>query len=365
VRSRERFSKILFMAVQSKHALIVLVLIFLCCAAVCVGQSPPATSAPGPSGGQPADPQSAGSILGTVLDRSGAVVAGARVRLTRDDQTPAQEALSGANGQFSFNQVAPGPFRLTITSGGFGTQVSTGVLRPGQSFIVPTIALEVATANTEVQAIAATVEIAQEQIKVEEQQRVLRIIPNFYVTYVPDAAPLNSRQKFELAWKAMLDPFTFGAVGVVAGVQQSQNSFRGYGQGAQGYAKRYGAAYGNVVSGTFIGAAILPSLLKQDPRYFYKGTGSTRSRFFYALANAVICKGDNGRWQVNYSNIVGNLAAGAISNFYYAPEDRDITRLTFENGAIGIATTGAANVFEELVIRKFTRHVRKTERAKH
>ena len=61
--------------------------------------------------------------------------------------------------------------------------------------------------------------------------------------------------------------------------------------------------YADLVSGTFIGGAILPSLFKQDPRYFYKGTGSRKSRFFYAIANSVICKGDNGRWQPNYSNI--------------------------------------------------------------
>src|SRR5204863_5964012 len=124
-----------------------------------------------------------------------------------------------------------------------------------------------------------------------EKQRVLRVIPNFYVTYDPHPMALTSREKFELAWKTSIDPFTFAVVGAIAGLQQAQNDFSGYGQGAQGYAKRYGASYADLVSGTFLGSAILPSLLRQDPRYFYKATGSRHSRGLYALANAVICKG--------------------------------------------------------------------------
>jgi len=198
------------------------------------------------------------------------------------------------------------------------------------------------------------VEVAEEQLKVEEKQRVLGVLPNFYVSYIPNAAPLDAKQKFKLAAKTVVDPFTFVFVGGAAGVQQAQNHFRGYGQGAEGYAKRFGAGYADMVSGTFIGGAILPSLLKQDPRYFYKGTGSKPARFLYAIANAFICKGDNGRWQPNYSNMLGSLAAGGISNLYYPAQDRDGVGLTFENAAIGIGATGVANLFQEFVVRKLT-----------
>jgi len=303
--------------------------------------------------GQPSR-QTSGTVSGTVVDRSGAVVAGARVSLTRGGEAGIVEVLSGANGQFSFAGLVPGPFSLTVTAAGFAAQTVTGTLNSEQVFLVPQIVLTVATANTEVRALGSSVEVAQEQVREEEKQRVLRVIPNFYVTYVPDAVALNSKQKFELAWKTLIDPFSFIAVGGVAGIQQAQNNFKDYGQGAQGYAKRYGAAYGDFVSGTLIGAAVLPSLLKQDPRYFYKGTGGKRSRILYALANSVICKGDNGHWQANYSSILGNLAAGGISNLYYPAEDRNGARLTFENAAIGIGTTGAINLFEEFVVRKFT-----------
>jgi uncharacterized membrane protein YeaQ/YmgE (transglycosylase-associated protein family) len=107
--------------------------------------------------------------------------------------------------------------------------------------------------------------------------------------------------------------------------------------------------------GTMVGGAILPSLLKQDPRYFYKGTGSTRSRILYALANAVICKGDNGHWQFDYSGILGDLAAGGISNLYYPASSRSGGGL-IENTLIGIGGSGVANLFQEFLIRKLTPH---------
>jgi hypothetical protein len=109
-----------------------------------------------------------------------------------------------------------------------------------------------------------------------------------------------------------------------------------------------------VVTSTFIGSAILPSFLKQDPRYFYKGSGTAGSRILYAIANSVICKGDNGRWQANYSNILGSLASGGISNLYYPPQDRNGSGLTFENAAIEIGATAAANLLQEFFIRKLT-----------
>jgi hypothetical protein len=214
--------------------------------------------------------------------------------------------------------------------------------------------LAIATAVTEVRVAPTRIEVAEDEIKEEEKQRVLGVIPNFYVTYLPNAAPLSSKQKFELAWKTTVDPVNFGITGVIAGLQQAQNDFSGYGQGAQGFAKRYGASYADLVIGTFVGSAVLPSLLKQDPRYFYKGTGSKRSRILYALANAVICKGDNGHWQANYSGILGSLAAGGISNLYYPAKNRDGAELTFENALIGIGASAAANLLQEFLIRKLT-----------
>jgi hypothetical protein len=302
------------------------------------------------------DPPVPGTIHGTIVDPNGTAVAGARVKLTRQDQSANQEAQSSDDGQYSFANIAPGPFQLSISAEGFATQTSAGVLHSGENVVVPQITLALATEVTEVRVELSPIELAQEQIRDEEKQRVLGFIPNFYVSYVPNAAALNTRQKFELAWKSTLDPVTFGITGAVAGIQQATNQFGAYGQRAQGYAKRYGASYADVVTNTFIAGAILPSLLKQDPRYFYKGTGSKRSRILYAIANSVICKGDNGHWQANYSAIIGGLAAGGISNLYYPANDRG-AGLTFENEAIGIAGSAAANLLQEFVIRRLSSHV--------
>lgn len=295
-----------------------------------------------------------GGIRGNVVDETGALIAGARVRLTGEAESQPQEVVTGDDGQFCFADIAPGPFQLSITWEGFESQIIPGMLHPGEIETEPQIVMKVAAANTDVQVGLTPSEVAEEQIKVQEKQRVLGVIPNFYVSYIPNAVPLTKKQKFQLAWKTVIDPVTFGLVGAVAGVEQAQNHFIGYGQGFQGYAKRYGAGYADTVSGTFVGGAILPALLKQDPRYFYKGTGSIRSRFLYAMSTSVICKGDNGRWQTNYSNILGSLAAGGISNIYYPAPDRDGAALTFENAAIGIAASAVTNELQEFVIRKFT-----------
>lgn len=302
-------------------------------------------------GDQPSAP---GSVNGTVVDASGAVVAGARVKLTEEDASQALEAVADLDGQFFFPKVAPGAFKLTITSAGLAAQTYSGVVHPGQTETIPRVVLAVAPNVTEVDVGVSRFEVAEEQIRVEEKQRVLGVIPNFYVTYVPNAAPLSTKLKFELAWKSVIDPFTFVVVGGAAGVEQWQNHFEGYGQGAEGYAKRFGAGYADTVTSTFIGGAILPALLKQDPRYFYKGTGSRSSRIFYAISMAVICKGDNGKWQLNYSGILGSLAAGGISNLYYPAQDRNGASLTFENAGISVASSAVGNLLQEFVIRKLT-----------
>ena len=288
-----------------------------------------------------------------MVDQTGASIAGAHVKLARADQSPQQEALAGDDGQFSFANIAPGPFQLTIEAPGFAPQTVSGTLHPGEKQVVTQIQLAVASAVTQVQVALSRVEVAEAELKEEEKQRILGVIPNYYVSYVPNALPLTPKQKFELAWKNAVDPVNFAIVGAFAGIQQAQNQFSGYGQGAEGYAKRYGASYADLATGSFFGDALFPALMKQDPRYFYKGTGSVRSRILYALANAVICKGDKGRWQASYSAILGSLAAGGISNLYYPPKNRGV-ELTFEGAAIEIGESAVGNLFQEFVIRKFT-----------
>ncbi len=292
-----------------------------------------------------------------MVDQDGAVIANVKVTLAQPGSTETKQALSDNDGRFIFAGVPPGAFHLSFSAPGFATLETSGVLDAGEDHAIPQIALVVARAQVDVDVTESRAQVAEDEVKVEEKQRVLGVIPNFYVSYTPNAVPLTTRLKFRLAWKSIINPFTFGITGAIAGIEQANNTFSGYGQGAQGYAKRYGAAYGDLVSGTLLGGAILPSLFKQDPRFFYKETGSRKSRVLYALATSVICKGDNGRWQANYSGILGGVAAGGISNLYYPNQNQSGTALAFENALIGIGATAAGNILQEFVVRRFTPHL--------
>ena len=318
-------------------------------------QSPPSGNAAGQSQAR------SGSISGTVVDQSGALVANVKITLTVQGLASKREALSDSNGYFLFDDVIPGPFQLAFSASGFATARQSGILQDGEHYLAPQVALIVARADIGVNVSESAAQVAEDQIKIEEKQHVLGFIPNYYVSYIPKAAPLPTRLKFQLAWKSIINPYTFGITGAIAGIEQANDSFSGYGQGAQGYAKRYGAAYADLVTGTLIGGAILPSLLKQDPRYFYKGTGSRKSRILYAIATSVICKSDKGRWQPDYSGIMGGLAAGGISNLYYPAQNRNGAAITFENALIGIAGGAASNVLQEFVVRRFTPHLPATD----
>jgi Carboxypeptidase regulatory-like domain len=293
-------------------------------------------------------------VSGRVVDQNGNAVAGTNVQIKSSLESAIQEVQSDEDGRFDFDCVPPRPFLLTTTGEGFVTQTLSHTLRPGESYAAPPITMPLATVVTEVRVSPSTEEIAQEEFKDLEQQRVLGIVPNFYVSYVGEAAPLTPKRKFELALKATTDPVTTMAVATIAGVDQATNRFSGYGQGAQGYAKRYGASYANFASGLWIGGAILPSILKQDPRYFYKGSGTKRSRFLYAVSRLFICRGDNQRWQPNYSSVLGDLAAGGLSNLYIPERDRHGAALTFENAGIALGTSVAINVLQEFVLHRLT-----------
>jgi len=210
------------------------------------------------------------------------------------------------------------------------------------------------TASSVVRVTATRQEIATEQVKIEEKQRLLGFVPNFYIVYDEHPAPLTPRQKFALALRQEIDPVTFLSAGFFAGIEQGKNTFAGYGQGFSGYAKRYGANYADGFSGTMLGGAFFPSIFKQDPRYYWKGKGSVASRALYAIAMSVMCKGDNGHWQFNYSALTGGVAAGEISNLYYPASDQSSWHVVVDTTAIGMGENAIGNLFQEFLSRKLT-----------
>ena len=188
---------------------------------------------------------------------------------------------------------------------------------------------------------------AQEEVKEQEKQRVVGIVPTFNLTYHHDAVPLTARQKMHLALRSSFDPFTIASAFLEAGYHEAANDLSGFSWGAKGYGERVGVAYVDTLDGTVLSTAVFPILFHEDPRYFRMGRGTLGHRIFYSLATNFIAKNDNnGRWGPNYGNVLGNMAAGAISNLYY-PNNNAGFRLTMTTGMIQIAEGAAGSIFNE------------------
>ncbi len=294
------------------------------------------------------------------MNKSGAVLQGAQVTLAGPSPDDRHTAVSGSNGQFAFTGLPPGTYKVTVTGSGMSTFTSGQIsLQAGEARIVPPVTISVSGGATSVTVTATEEELAQKQVQIAVQQRIGVIIPNFYSTFDWNAPPMGPKQKFHLAFRSLIDPFTFLVVAGIAGAEQYQNIFPAYGGGIEGYGKRYGAALANHVSADLLGRAVYPSIFHQDPRYFYKGKGSFRSRAFYAISAAVMTRTDDGRWKPNYSNVLGNFSSGAISNLYYPEADRGASLVLFT----GLANTGAdaaQNLIREFLLKGITSHVPKS-----
>jgi hypothetical protein len=301
------------------------------------------------------DAASTASIIGTVQDPNHLIVPGASVRLENLDSHKEKTLRSGENGDFTFARLAAGRYKITITSAGMGSFTQEFELKNGESHIISDIVLPIATQQSEVRVYANKDEIAQEEVTIALQQRVLGVFPNFYSAYDWNAPALPAKQKYNLVAHSIFDPVSFLVIGMQAGAEQAQNTYPSYGQGMEGYGKRYGAAFTTEAVSHMMGRAVYPALFHQDPRYFYKGTGSVKSRAFYAIAEGFMCRGDNGKQQFNYSRLLGSLTAGAVSNLYYPANDRGVS-LTFTNAALSIAGNAAGNLVREFVLKGFTSH---------
>jgi hypothetical protein len=166
---------------------------------------------------------------------------------------------------------------------------------------------------------------AQQQLEEQEHQRVMGVMATFNTTRNRDALPLSPGQKFQLFFKSETDPWPFGLALVVAGIGQADDSYPEWGQGMQGYAKRFGGAYTDSFIGNFFGNAVLTTWWHEDPRYYQKGTGSVTSRVLWAATSTVWCKRDKGTWGPNYANVIGNMIGSAIARAYYPPSDRTVS----------------------------------------
>jgi hypothetical protein len=297
--------------------------------------------------------------VGTVEDMHGAAIAGVVVSAVGENETTEHTATVDAKGAFTLSGLEPGTYTVSITLPGRPPQVATQVmLGAREERELPIVTERNPHSSTTVQVNANIEQVATAQVKIEEQQRVLGVVPNFYTSYIWDSAPLTPKLKFKLALRAEIDPIEFAVDAGVAGAEQYHNTFPGYGGGWEGYGKRFGSAYADSLIGALFGRAILPSLFHQDPRYFYRGTGTVHSRILYALAQTFVTRGDNGQTEPNYSHVMGNFITAGISNVYRAPSDRTFD-LTMRDALIVTAGDAAGNLLREFISRPFTSNVPK------
>ncbi len=297
------------------------------------------------------------TLVGKVRDVAGNVLPGADVTLTGVSNGVHSTVKSDPQGGFTFDDLAPGIYQVKVDAPALGLSgAAQVVLGRSQRRQLNVFAMQAAAQKTTVHVTATLQQIAQAQVKEQEQQRVLGFFPNYYTSYLWDAAPMNKKLKLTLALRTLTDPVTFFVTGAIAAVEQAHNTFPGYGQGSEGYAKRYGGTYADTLTSRMLGSAIFPALLHQDPRYFYQGSGSVRSRVLHALLATVVCRGDNGRLEPNYSRMAGSFAAAGLSNLYRAQQDRQVG-LTFRNGLIILGGNAVTNVLREFLSRKLTTNV--------
>ncbi len=208
-------------------------------------------------------------IQGTVKDASGSAVTGAIVTLETAASAGGRTAITDRAGGFRFLAVEPGNYKITIGSPGFAVWTAANVeVGPGDDPLLLSPVLQVATASSSVNVTPPVHELAAEQLKAEEKQRLLGVFPAFFVSYAPNPAPLTAAQKFQLGWKTITDPVSFLDTGLAAAIQQFRKNYPEFGQGTEGYAKRFGALYAGRVSNIVIGHVVMQSIFHQDPRYY-------------------------------------------------------------------------------------------------
>jgi Carboxypeptidase regulatory-like domain len=297
--------------------------------------------------------QETSSIQGKVTDSSGAPILGAVV--TVEGGGDSRTTVTDIEGAFQISLPRPGNYNVKISASGLSDWTAENVAASAAPEAKLLLAvMQVAPTVTTVTVGLSPEELAQEQVKRETQQRVMGIIPNYFVAY-GDAAPLSPEQKLDLSLKTLIDPATFAAVGLTAGIQQIKNSYHQFGQGSEAYAERFGAAYGTAATNLLITSFLAESVLHQDPRYFYSGQGTKKQRAWYAIKSAFMTKGDNGKWQPPYAGVLGAVGAAELSNLYY-PGSRTQYTLLGRSLMFHFAGLIGLNLGEEFFLKKLTSH---------
>ncbi|MBV8052346.1 MAG: carboxypeptidase regulatory-like domain-containing protein [Acidobacteriaceae bacterium] len=290
------------------------------------------------------------------MDANRDALPGARVTLAGKSGAPIRMLESGSNGEFAFTGLPADTYQLAVAAPGMISFVSSAICLHGDETRLVSVRLSVFGGSSSVTVSGDKEQLAEEQVQIAVRQRIGGILPNFYSSYDWNAPPMQAKQKFKLSFRSMIDPVSLFITAGTAGVQQYRGTFPAFGGGIEGYAKRYGVGLADHVTGILLSKGVYPSIFHQDPRYFYRGTGSIRSRIFYAISAAVMSRGDDGRWKPSYSHLFGTFSAAGISNLYYPASDRGASLVLF-NGLTGIGESAFKNLLREFVFKRITSHV--------
>jgi hypothetical protein len=295
-------------------------------------------------------------VKGVVSDIRGGLVPGAHIVIACSEPAVSEETTADSVGFFNVGGLPAGVYSVTISSPGLETyELHDLHLRSGEIYSLPEVSLPMARTSADVTVTLTTQELAETELHNELKQRVLGILPNFYVSYQWNAAPLTARQKFKLTFRSATDPVFFGTTAITAGIEQADGTFPEYGPGPVGYWKRYGAAYGDAVIGRFMGSVVFASAFHQDPRYFVMTNGPVARRAWHAVSSTFIQRGDNRRWQPAYAHLLGNAVTGLIATTYHPGSSPG--QLVLDNTILGLGGQAANNLIREFVLRHLAKNI--------
>ncbi len=299
------------------------------------------------------EPAPLAALNGQVADPTGALIPGARIRLHATSPAIEIEATADTSGRFVFPALQPGDYSVSISAAGFETfQTSAFLLSASETRSLPTVTLAIPAHHADATVTVTRRELAGTELHTAEQQRIAGF-PDFYTSFTWNAVRLDAPQKLSLGLHATTDRMAFLTAGLVSSAEQINGTFPGFGSGPASFGKRFGAAYADGFIGKFLGAAIFPSLLRQDPRYFYMGPARPlKERVRHAVLSGFLTRGDNGHQQPNLSHIFGNASAGALSSLYHPASD-SAGKLALRNALLGTVGEAGVNLARELLLRRF------------
>jgi len=320
----------------------------------------PGPQLPAPQHPTPATPDARCRITGVVSDIQGGLIPGAHVLAERAGApaSESQEANASNLGHFRFSDLAPGTYSVTISSPGFETySLQDIILKPGESFELPEVALPIARTAADATVTITEQQLAEVELNDELHQRVLGILPNYYTSYIWDAAPLNMRQKFKLAIRSATDPVFFASTGITAGIRLANNSDPEYGSGVSAYFTIYAADYGDALVGRVVTSVFLNTLFHEDPRYFVMTNGSVLARSWHAVSSTFMQRGDDKRYHPAYANFIGNASAALLTSTWHQGSNTGLGQQVLNDTFLDLGGLAIRNMAREFLFRHLARHV--------